>query len=188
MTLWVDDESTGLPPKAATGQLTLILVTCQTCWSPLQQTTNDKPRPWQRHGDSPFHVGLPTFQGSFGVNFGIDTSTKSSCQTMSVWDWCVTGKQDIIPDVICSYHTWCPCMKSPHSKSYAVSLISVKHRLDVSICWYCLQYHTPYPIKNVNIGWQRGSYLNIWPDIKGIFTRYRRKLSTSGPILSGKEE
>jgi hypothetical protein len=77
MTLSHNNESTGLPPKAATppGQLTRTRL---AGWPPLQQTANDKLSIWQGHGDSHFHVGPHTWYRAAGLETSDSTRRRWS--------------------------------------------------------------------------------------------------------------
>jgi hypothetical protein len=84
---------------------------------PLQQTANDKLSTWHGHGDSHFHVSIPTCQGSFGVNWTWNFSRVKLSDNVILGVRNVAGKQDTIPDVWYSYSTRCPYMKSANSIS-----------------------------------------------------------------------
>ncbi len=123
----------------------------------------------------------------------LEPSAKSSCQTMSVWAWWMSGTWlvsrtlylmsdiHIVPNV----SIWNQHIRYP----YEISLISAKTRCYVSICRYYLAYCIWYQILTFDIGWKGASSLSIRPchGIEGSFIRYRQEHSISGRILSGKE-
>ncbi len=66
-------------------------------------------------------------------------------------------------------------MNSAHSIFYAFSSISVKNSTNVRIWIFERRYRYWYRRKNVDIGWQRPSDLNIIPDINVFFVDIEEK-------------
>ncbi len=93
MTLWLDDESTALPPKAAT-QSEQLTRTRQAGRGPLLQTANDKLGIWQGHWDSHFHEHLQwLYKHWLGLRriSSFKKNVESACQCiimmMPHWHW-----------------------------------------------------------------------------------------------------